>query len=193
MPQQDAISNCGPDLPSNGVDRFPFFRSQLELGGSNIVFQMRERRRPGDGQHDGRSSQKPGQRNLINIDSFQAEPLQTSFDSLFEMFGSAIWYPLAGSRPCETAFCRDDESLRIRMERFGYEQFARVRPIRIGCVDQIDTQPGCACENFERVLSIRWPTPNTFPGDTHGAKAQPIDRQVAAQFKSRVHSNCWCS
>ena len=66
MPQQDAISNRGPDLPSNGVDRFPFFRSQLELGGSNIVFQMRERRRPGDGQHDGRSSQKPGQRNLVN-------------------------------------------------------------------------------------------------------------------------------
>ena len=100
---------------------------------------------------------------LIQIDSFQAEPLQTSFDSLFEMFGSAIWYPLAGSRPCETAFCRDDESLRIRMERFGYEQFARVRPIRIGCVDQIDTQPGCASENFERVLSIRWPTARSPP------------------------------
>src|SRR5437879_4848148 len=53
---------------------------------------------------------------LIQIEPLEAQPLQTSFDSLFEMFGTTIWHPLAWSRPCETAFCRDDQSFRIRMK-----------------------------------------------------------------------------
>src|SRR5437763_14328553 len=129
---------------------------------------------------------------LIQIDPLQTQPLQTSFYSLFKMVRSAIWHPLAGSRPSETAFCRDNESFRIRMEGFCYQQFARVRPVRIGCVDQIDAQLGRASENLERVRSIWPPPPTAFPGDTPSAKTKPVHGQIAAEFKSCVHSHVWC-
>src|SRR5438270_12116634 len=129
---------------------------------------------------------------LIQIDPLQTQPLQTSFYSLFKMVRSAIWHPLAGSRPSETALCRDNESFRIRMERFCYQQSARVRPVRIGCIDQIDAELGRASEDLQCVRSVRWPAPNAFTGDTHRAKTKPVHGQIAAESKSCVHSRVWC-
>jgi hypothetical protein len=75
------------------------------------------------------------------------------------------------------------------MERFCDKQFARFRPVRIRCVDQIHTELDCASENFERVLPIGWPTPNAFAGDTHRTKTEPIHCQVAVQFPSGIYGH----
>jgi hypothetical protein len=66
------------------------------------------------------------------------------------------------------------------MERLGDEQFACFRAVSIGRVDQIHTKLDCAPQHFERVLPVRRPPPNAFPSDAHRAKAEPIDREIAA-------------
>src|SRR5207244_13005998 len=78
------------------------------------------------------------------------------------------------------------------MERLGYEQFACFRPVGVGGVDQVDTEFDSAPQNFERVLSIRRPTPNAFPGYPHRAKAETIDREIAAQLPGRSRDWCRC-
>ena len=79
------------------------------------------------------------------------------------MFWSPIWHPLARARAGQAAFGRYNETLGVGMERFCDKQFARFRPVRIRCVDQIHTELDCASENFERVLPIGWPTPKCLP------------------------------
>ena len=74
------------------------------------------------------------------------------------------------------------------MERRGDEQFAYFRPISVGGVDQIHTELDGAPQNFECVIAIRRPTPNALPGDAHRAEAEPIDREIAAQFPNGIHS-----
>ena len=78
------------------------------------------------------------------------------------------------------------------MERFCYEQFACFRSVGIGRVDQVHTEFNCAPENFKRVGPVRRPSPNSVPGDPHRAKAEPVDRQIAAQLPDRIrdHSRC---
>src|SRR4029453_19484925 len=88
----------------------------------------------------------------------------------------------------------DNKSLGIRVKRLGYEQFACFRPVRVGGVDQVNTKFNGAPQNFERVVAVRWPTPNAFPGYPHRAKAESIDREIAAQLPSRlrVWARCCC-
>src|SRR5262249_41968365 len=105
------------------------------------------------------------------------------------MIRSAVWHPLARARPCETAFRRDHEPFRIRIKGFGDEQFACIRTICIGGINQIHAKIGRASENFQRVLSIGGPTPNALPGDAHRAETKSIDSEVTAQIERRIYSH----
>src|SRR6266481_8421612 len=108
------------------------------------------------------------------------------------MFRSPVWHPLAGSRPCQAAFGRYNETFRVRMERFCDKQFARLRPVRIRRIDQIHTEFDGASENLERVLPIGRPTPDALPGNTHRAKTEPVDCKVAIQFPSSICGHFRC-
>src|SRR6266436_4994909 len=102
------------------------------------------------------------------------------------MFRSTVWHPLARSRSCETAFCRDNKPLGIRMERLCDQQLACFRAVSVCRVDQVHTQFDGALENFDRIVAVGRPTPNTFPGYPHRAKAEPIDGKIAAQLPGRI-------
>src|SRR5262245_2677812 len=97
------------------------------------------------------------------------------------MVRSTVWHPLTPAGASETAFRSDRETFRIRIKRFGDEQFACIRTVCVGGIDQIHAKFHRASENFQRVLSIGRPTPDAFPGDAHRAKTKPIDNEVAAQ------------
>src|SRR6266487_3831128 len=105
------------------------------------------------------------------------------------MVRSAVWHPLPGAGACEAAFGRDYEPFRIRIKRFGNEQFACVRTVCVGGVDQIHAKFHRASEKFKRVLSIRRPAPDAFACDPHRAKTKTIDSEVAAQTKRRICSH----
>src|ERR1044071_5212046 len=108
---------------------------------------------------------------LIQIDAVEAQPSETSFESLLKMTRPAVWHPLTRARASETALRRNDQPFRIRIKRFSDKQFACVRTVCVGSVDQIHAKLYSAFEKFQRVLSIGRPSPDASSCDTHSAKA----------------------
>jgi hypothetical protein len=97
---------------------------------------------------------------LIQIDPLQLQPLQTVVDALRQIFGPAIRHPLPGARPGVPALRRNQQSFRIRMERFGDEQFVNLRAIGIGGVDEIHAQLEGSAQDLLRFLAVRRPSPD---------------------------------
>ena len=71
------------------------------------------------------------------------------------------------------------------MERLGDEQFAYVRTVSVGGIDEIHAELDGPAQNFPRVLSIGRPTPYPLARQAHRAKAKPINRKIAAEGKYR--------
>ncbi len=118
---------------------------------------------------------------LIQIDPVKFQPLQTLLHALLEIVGTTVRRPFARARSRQSALGRDDESFRIRMERFSDEQFARLRSIGISGVDQVNPELDGATQHLKRIRAIGWPAPNAFTGDPHGSEAEAVHREIAAQ------------
>ena len=59
------------------------------------------------------------------------------------------------------------------------QQLAGLWSIGVSCVDQVDAELNGTSQNFAGVITIRRPAPNALAGDTHRAKAKPVDRKIA--------------
>src|ERR1700737_4415406 len=68
---------------------------------------------------------------LMNVDAINAQTLQTSFERLSEMFGAGVVRPLAWTWALPPALCRDDQTGRIRIERFCDQRLRCLRAIGI--------------------------------------------------------------
>src|SRR6266403_1038746 len=77
---------------------------------------------------------------LIKIDPLEFQSLETFIDALCQIFRPPVRHPLSRTRPGVTAFRRDHQAFRIRIQRFGNEQLVRFRTVSIGGVDEIDAQ-----------------------------------------------------
>src|SRR4030095_7636663 len=102
---------------------------------------------------------------LINIDSFELQSLQTLVHALRQIFWSTIRYPIARPRSGETALGRNHQIFWIWMQRFRNQQLARLGAVGVGRINQIPTELDHAPQNLLRVLAIRWPPPNSRAGD----------------------------
>src|SRR2546430_11724818 len=66
---------------------------------------------------------------LIQIDSVEPEPFQAFVDTSFKVFRSTIRDPLSWPGSGIAALRRNDKAFRVRVKRFGNQQFACVRTI----------------------------------------------------------------
>src|SRR5207244_12314277 len=112
--------------------------------------------------------------------------------ALPEIFRPTIWHPLVWSGPGVTAFRRDDEPFRIRIKRFCDEQFISFGSISIRRVDQIRAKFNRASQNFERILTIRRPTPYPLACQPHRAKSKSINCQISTNAETGIIA-CGCS
>src|ERR1700750_1482794 len=64
-----------------------------------------------------------------------------------------------------------------------------MRPIRVSGVDEIDAQLQRSPQHSNRFLVIRWLAPHPRPGNSHRAKAEAIDTEVAADIEGAAE---WC-
>jgi len=85
-------------------------------------------------------------------------------------------HPLSRTGPGVTAFRRNNESFRIRIQRFGNEKLVRFWTVSIGCVDEIDAKLDGTPQNFLRALAIRRPTPDPLACQSHRPKPEPVDQ-----------------
>src|SRR5207247_11154139 len=113
---------------------------------------------------------------LPESDPLEFQSLETFIDGLCQIFRTTVLFPFSRTGPGLTAFRRDNESFRIRIQRFGNEELVRFRTVSIGCVDEIDSQLDRSLQNFLRVLPIRRPTPDPLACQPHRPKTEPVDQ-----------------
>ena len=120
---------------------------------------------------------------LVKVDAVELEAAQAHLDALAQIFRAANRRPFLGPGPRQAALGGDDQPARIRMQRFRDQAFADFRAVGIGGVDEIDAQFHRLAQHaagFGRVLRF---APDPGSGDAHGAKAQPMHRQIAAKLE----------
>ena len=89
--------------------------------------------------------------------------------------------PLVRPYALPTAFSRDDQPVRIGVQRLRDQFFADIRTVRIRGIDEVDVQLHRAPQHANRTVVIfRW-TPNTLSRNAHCAIAYAIDREFAAK------------
>ena len=96
------------------------------------------------------------------------------------MFRPPIRHPFVRAGPVEAGFRRDHEPCWVRIERFGDEFFSHVRAVGISCVDKIDPEFNGAAQNSNRFVVIFRRPPDSFSREAHGAEAEPVDDEIAA-------------
>ena len=95
------------------------------------------------------------------------------------MFGPAICHPFVGTGSLETGLCGNHEIVRIRMKRFRNKALRDFRAVRVRRVDERDAEFHSAPQHRDAFLGVWWLTPNTFSGESHRAKAEPMDGKIS--------------
>src|ERR1039457_7447511 len=108
------------------------------------------------------------------------QSMETTLDRRPQMLGAAVLDPFVRPRPLETSFGRDQKIGRIWMQRLGDETLGNHRPVRVGGVDEIDSQLHCSSQDGNRLGMVSRFSPNAGAGELHRSVAQPANRNVAA-------------
>ena len=87
---------------------------------------------------------------LVDIDAFKAQPLETALQRLGQVFGACIVGPLAWSGALPSAFGGDHQISRIRIERLGDQFFRCAGPVGVGRINQVDAKLDGAAQRRER-------------------------------------------
>src|ERR1700756_1545781 len=96
------------------------------------------------------------------------------------MFRPAIRHPFIWTGPLEAGLRRNYAPRRIRIERFSDEFFSHMRAVGIRRVDKIDSEFNGAAQNSNRFVAIFRRPPDSFSREAHGAEAEPVDDEIAA-------------
>jgi len=97
-----------------------------------------------------------------------------------QMFRPAIRHPFVRTGPLEAGFRRNHKPGGIGIKRFGDEFFSHMRAVGIGRVDKIDSEFNGAAQNSNRFVVIFRRPPDSFSREAHGAEAEPVDYEIAA-------------
>src|SRR5258706_4634260 len=131
-----------------------------------------------------------GRMQLVEVDALELEALQAALEILAQLLGPAVLVPARGLRAREAAFRADDEVLRIRVHRLGDSDFAGVRAVALGGIEEIGAELVGAAHNAVRVrLVFRWAPDVRVLDDAHRAVADAVDVQVADLHSSACLSS----
>jgi hypothetical protein len=117
---------------------------------------------------------------LEQLDAFHAEQAKALLRLGLEVlrFAVALPEPRTGSR--QTRLRRNDELVRVRMQRLADDALAHLGAVRVGGVDERHAQLDGAAKNPDHLVVVTWLAPHSGPRDLHGPVSQPHHRQVAA-------------
>jgi hypothetical protein len=125
-----------------------------------------------------------------DVDAIEAQTLQAAFERFGQMLGARVMRPLAGPWPLPSTLGRDDQSLRVRIERLGNHLLRRSRPIRIRRVNQVHFELDRAPQRSQRGGLVRRRSPDAFARNAHRSVAQPVDGQVASDRERAGSRSC---
>src|ERR1700726_4413378 len=94
-------------------------------------------------------------------------PVETTLARRPQMLGTAVLDPFVRPRPLKTGFGRDQKIGWIWMQRLGDEALRNVGPLRVGGVDEIDSQRHRPPQNGDRLGMVGRFSPDTGAGELH--------------------------
>src|SRR5215813_1466887 len=96
------------------------------------------------------------------------------------MLGIAVFGPAIRAAAIESTLCSDHQIGRVRIKSFGNDLFTDVWAVRIGGVDEIDSEINGAAKNPYSFPAIGRLAPNPFPGDSHRTESEAVYAKVIA-------------
>src|SRR5579864_1464644 len=130
---------------------------------------------------------------LVKVNALDFQAAQTHLDALTQVFRTGHRRPLVWSLAREAALGGDDQTLRIRMERFSNQVLTDFRTIRVSGINKVDVQIKQALQNALALCGIFRVTPDTLAGDAHCAVTQAIDGEIACNGNSAAVGCIRCS
>ncbi len=115
---------------------------------------------------------------LVQVDSLEPKPLQAALARLAQVVRMPVAVPLGRARSAQPALRRDDEVVRVGVERLRDQLFADMRPVRVGRVDQVHAQLDRPPQHAQRVLAVGRVAPDPVADDPHRAEAEPVHGHV---------------
>src|SRR5580704_11479005 len=112
---------------------------------------------------------------LEQINTFETQPVKTSFASRAQIFGAAIRHPFIGARTFEARFGCDHQPCGVRVERLGNNFLADARSVGIGGIDKINSQRDSIVKNTDSFVAVLGLAPNSFSRDSHRAVTEAMD------------------
>ncbi len=119
---------------------------------------------------------------LPQIDTRDAKPAQAHHHALTQIFRPPQRPPRLRARPGEAAFRRDHHVF-VRMQDLADEILADERAIGIRRVDEIDAEFRQQTQSFARRGGIGRIAPDAFASQPHGAEAEAVDCEIAADLE----------
>ena len=110
----------------------------------------------------------------------RSEQAQALLGLGLEVLGPAVRFPAPGAGPHQAGLGRDDEVVRVRVQRLADQPLAHLGAVRIGRVDERHAELDGAAQHADHLVVVAWLAPHAGPGDLHRAVSQPHDGQVAA-------------
>jgi hypothetical protein len=117
---------------------------------------------------------------LEQLDPLQAEQTKAALGLRSEVLRLAVAFPAVRAGTGEARLGRDDEIVRVGMERLVDQPFADPGAVGVGRVDQRHAQLERAAKHADHLVVVARLTPHAGTRDLHRAVPQPHDRQVAA-------------
>jgi hypothetical protein len=120
---------------------------------------------------------------LVQVDALQLQPLEATVERRAQVLGSPVRIPVVRTAAQQPPFGRDHQAHTVRMQRFGDQLLADIRPICIRRVDQRRAQVDCTTQQSLGRFAIRRVTPYALPCDAHRAKTKPAHWQLAGDVE----------
>src|SRR5437016_4545102 len=110
-------------------------------------------------------------------------PAETTFGRRPQMLGAAVLDPFVRPRPLKTGFGRDQKIGWIWMQRLSDETLGNLGPVRVGGVDEIDSQLHRPPQDSNRLGMVGRFSPDARPGELHRAEAESANGNVATDYE----------
>ncbi len=118
------------------------------------------------------------------------ESVPTGMRLLNEIFRPTERCPLIRAGPHQAGLRRDQHSV-VRVNRLADQLLRDVWAVGVGSVDEVDADIGQTPQHAKHLVAIGRVTPDSASHDAHGAEAESVDRDVAADLERAGQSRVW--
>ncbi len=128
-----------------------------------------------------------GRVQLVEVDPIDAQVAQRALAGIAQVLRARVARPLPRARALQPALRRDQQPLRVGVQRLGDELLADVRPVAVGRVDEVHAELDRAPDDRQRRVAIGRRAPGAGADDPHRPEAEPPDLDVAAERERLRH------